>query len=112
MDNLNPDDLNLAVMAGDLTLHNLHLKRSAVDKYNLPVEVVEGVSARHYLTNQLVMLIISSYLLSIRKHRPSPRNNSMALISYPTHNNRNFRCLPPRQNETRDICDRHYRCSC
>jgi vacuolar protein sorting-associated protein 13A/C len=42
VDNLNPDDLNVAVMAGDLTLHNLHLKRSAVDKYNLPVEVVEG----------------------------------------------------------------------
>jgi vacuolar protein sorting-associated protein 13A/C len=28
--------------AGDLTLHNLHLKKSAVEKYNLPVEVVEG----------------------------------------------------------------------
>jgi vacuolar protein sorting-associated protein 13A/C len=29
-------------LAGDLTLHNLHLKKSAVEKYNLPVEVVEG----------------------------------------------------------------------
>lgn len=50
VDNLNPDDLNLAVMAGDLTLHNLHLKRSAVDKYNLPVEVVEGASFTYLST--------------------------------------------------------------
>ena len=32
----------LMTIPGDLTLHNLHLKKSAVEKYNLPVEVVEG----------------------------------------------------------------------
>jgi len=32
----------LVRLSGDLTLHNLHLKKSAVEKYNLPVEVVEG----------------------------------------------------------------------
>ena len=42
VDNLNPNDLNVAVMAGDLSLQNLHLKKSAVEKYNLPVEVIEG----------------------------------------------------------------------
>lgn len=42
IENLNPSDLDLGIMSGDLTLHNLKLKSSAIEKYNLPVDVVEG----------------------------------------------------------------------
>jgi vacuolar protein sorting-associated protein 13A/C len=40
----------MQLRTGDLTLHNLHLKKSAVEKYNLPVEVVEGHIGHLHIT--------------------------------------------------------------
>ncbi|KAI9034346.1 hypothetical protein DFJ74DRAFT_600747 [Hyaloraphidium curvatum] len=40
--NLEQSQLNVAVWKGDVVLRNLRLKREALDKFNLPIDVVEG----------------------------------------------------------------------
>ncbi|KAI8844441.1 hypothetical protein BJ741DRAFT_543605 [Chytriomyces cf. hyalinus JEL632] len=40
--NLETNQLSVGIWAGDVVLHNLRLKREALDKFNLPVEVLEG----------------------------------------------------------------------
>ncbi|KAJ3205144.1 hypothetical protein HDU82_005381, partial [Entophlyctis luteolus] len=40
--NLETSQLSIGVWQGDVALHNLKLKREALDKFNLPVDVVEG----------------------------------------------------------------------
>ncbi|KAG0213348.1 hypothetical protein BGX28_004686 [Mortierella sp. GBA30] len=40
--NLNVSQLNIAIWSGDVKLTNLRLKKDALDKFNLPVDVVEG----------------------------------------------------------------------
>ncbi|KAI8811809.1 hypothetical protein BJ742DRAFT_753443 [Cladochytrium replicatum] len=42
VDNLESKQLNVGIWSGDLVLHNLRLRRDALDKFNLPVDVVEG----------------------------------------------------------------------
>ncbi|KAI9340870.1 hypothetical protein BDR26DRAFT_820276 [Obelidium mucronatum] len=39
---LENNQLNIGIWSGDVVLHNLRLKREALDKFNLPVDVVEG----------------------------------------------------------------------
>ncbi|KAF8984234.1 hypothetical protein BGZ46_008534 [Entomortierella lignicola] len=40
--NLNVNQLNIGIWSGDVKLTNLQLKRDALDKFNLPVDVTEG----------------------------------------------------------------------
>lgn len=40
--NLETSQLSIAIWQGDVVLHNLKLKTSALDKFNLPVDVLEG----------------------------------------------------------------------
>ncbi|KAG0050250.1 hypothetical protein BGZ83_004992 [Gryganskiella cystojenkinii] len=40
--NLNVNQLNIAIWSGDVKLTNLRLKKDALDKFSLPVDVVEG----------------------------------------------------------------------
>ncbi|KAG0208228.1 hypothetical protein BGX33_006369 [Mortierella sp. NVP41] len=40
--NLNVNQLNIAIWSGDVKLTNLRLKKDALDKFNLPVDVIEG----------------------------------------------------------------------
>ncbi|KAF9166895.1 hypothetical protein DFQ26_006563 [Actinomortierella ambigua] len=40
--NLNVNQLNIAIWSGDVKLTNLRLKKEALDKFNLPVDVTEG----------------------------------------------------------------------
>ncbi|KAF9185293.1 hypothetical protein BGZ51_009186 [Haplosporangium sp. Z 767] len=40
--NLNVNQLNIAIWSGDVKLTNLRLKKDALDKFNLPVDVTEG----------------------------------------------------------------------
>ncbi|KAG0313845.1 hypothetical protein BGZ97_009846 [Linnemannia gamsii] len=40
--NLDVSQLNIAIWSGDVKLTNLRLKKDALDKFNLPVDVVEG----------------------------------------------------------------------
>ncbi|KXS10872.1 hypothetical protein M427DRAFT_47658 [Gonapodya prolifera JEL478] len=40
--NLDPQQLNVAVWSGDVVLKNLRLKREALDKFQLPIDVVSG----------------------------------------------------------------------
>jgi vacuolar protein sorting-associated protein 13A/C len=42
VDNLNTSQLNLGVWSGDIKLRNLRLKKDALDKLNLPIDVTEG----------------------------------------------------------------------
>lgn len=42
VDNLNTSQLNLGVWSGDIKLRNLRLKKDALDKLNLPIDVMEG----------------------------------------------------------------------
>lgn len=42
VDNLNTGQLNIGIWSGDVKLKNLRLKREALDKFRLPVDVVEG----------------------------------------------------------------------
>ncbi|GAA6061937.1 hypothetical protein JCM10212_001505 [Sporobolomyces blumeae] len=42
VDNLNTGQLNLGVWSGDIKLRNLRLKKDALDKLNLPIDVLEG----------------------------------------------------------------------
>lgn len=40
--NVNASSLNFGVWSGDLKLRNLRLKKEALDKFRLPVDVIEG----------------------------------------------------------------------
>ncbi|KAJ3106617.1 hypothetical protein HDU97_005982 [Phlyctochytrium planicorne] len=40
--NLETKQLSIGIWQGDVVLHNLRLKREALDKFNLPVDVLEG----------------------------------------------------------------------
>ncbi|KAF9431274.1 hypothetical protein BGZ94_003589 [Podila epigama] len=40
--NLNVSQLNIAIWSGDVKLTNLRLKKDALDKFSLPVDVIEG----------------------------------------------------------------------
>ncbi|KAJ3015263.1 hypothetical protein HKX48_004689 [Thoreauomyces humboldtii] len=40
--NLESKQLSVGIWQGDVALHNLKLKKEALDKFNLPIEVVEG----------------------------------------------------------------------
>lgn len=42
VENFNPKQLNVGIWGGDIKLKNLKLKRGALDKFRLPVDVVEG----------------------------------------------------------------------
>ncbi|BGP36549.1 Vacuolar protein sorting-associated protein 13 [Rhodotorula kratochvilovae] len=42
VDNLNTNQLNVGIWSGDVKLRNLRLKKEALDKFRLPVDVVEG----------------------------------------------------------------------
>ncbi|KDE03795.1 hypothetical protein MVLG_05736 [Microbotryum lychnidis-dioicae p1A1 Lamole] len=42
VDNLNTGQLNVGIWSGDVKLRNLRLKKAALDKFRLPVDVVEG----------------------------------------------------------------------
>ncbi|KAJ3340068.1 hypothetical protein HDU93_007410 [Gonapodya sp. JEL0774] len=42
VENLDPQQLNVAVWSGDVVLKNLRLKREALDKFQIPIDVVEG----------------------------------------------------------------------
>ena len=42
VDGLNTKQLNVGIWSGDVKLRNLRLKRSALDKFRLPVDVKEG----------------------------------------------------------------------
>ena len=43
VDGLNTNQLNVAIWSGDVKLRNLRLKRSALDKLRLPIDVKEGL---------------------------------------------------------------------
>lgn len=42
VENLNTKDLSVGVFSGDVRLKNLKLKKEALDKFRLPVDVKEG----------------------------------------------------------------------
>ncbi|RKP03518.1 hypothetical protein CXG81DRAFT_9373 [Caulochytrium protostelioides] len=42
VDNLQSQQLSLGIWKGDVVLHNLRLRREALDQFNLPIDVVEG----------------------------------------------------------------------
>ncbi|GAA5969299.1 hypothetical protein JCM11641_007543 [Rhodosporidiobolus odoratus] len=42
VDNLNSNQLNVGIWSGDVKLKNLRLKKEALDKFRLPVDVIEG----------------------------------------------------------------------
>lgn len=42
VDNLNTSQLNIGIWSGDVRLKNLKLKKEALDKFRLPVDVKEG----------------------------------------------------------------------
>lgn len=42
VDNLNTSQLNVGIWSGDVKLRNLRLKKEALDKFRLPVDVKEG----------------------------------------------------------------------
>lgn len=42
VDNLNTGQLNIGIWSGDVKLRNLKLKKEALDKFRLPVDVIEG----------------------------------------------------------------------
>ncbi|BGP21450.1 Vacuolar protein sorting-associated protein 13 [Rhodotorula toruloides] len=42
VDNLNTSQLNVGIWSGDVKLRNLRLKKEALDKFRLPVDVMEG----------------------------------------------------------------------
>ncbi len=73
VDNLNTSQLNLSVLAGDVKLKNLRLKKAALDKFNLPVDVVEGFLGDLTLTipwsnlggRPVRVLIENVYLLAV-----------------------------------------------
>ncbi|KAK8865949.1 hypothetical protein IAR55_001098 [Kwoniella newhampshirensis] len=42
VENLNPQDLSLSVFSGDLQFHGLRLKKSLLERFGIPVEIVAG----------------------------------------------------------------------
>ena len=42
VDNLNTSQLNVGIWSGDVRLKNLKLKKEALDKFRLPIDVKEG----------------------------------------------------------------------
>ncbi|KAI8057703.1 hypothetical protein BDF22DRAFT_772292 [Syncephalis plumigaleata] len=42
VDNLEHKQLNIGIWSGDVTLNNLRLKKEALDRFNLPVDIKEG----------------------------------------------------------------------
>ncbi|KAL1920744.1 uncharacterized protein VTP21DRAFT_11379 [Calcarisporiella thermophila] len=56
--NLNVNQLNIAIWTGEVVLRNLQLKKEALDKFNMPVDVAEG------FLGELVMSIPWSNLRS------------------------------------------------
>lgn len=42
IDNFDPKQLNVGIWSGDVKLRNLKLRREALDKFKLPVDVSEG----------------------------------------------------------------------
>ena len=50
VDGLNTNQLNVAIWSGDVKLRNLRLKRSALDKLRLPIDVKEGYLGQLTLT--------------------------------------------------------------
>lgn len=50
LENLDMNQVNYGISSGSLTLRNLRLKREALDKFRLPVDVVEGNLGRLQLT--------------------------------------------------------------
>ncbi|ORX35977.1 putative late endosome to vacuole transport-related protein [Kockovaella imperatae] len=42
VDNLNSDDLSLSLFSGNLQFHGLHLKKTLLERFGLPVEIVAG----------------------------------------------------------------------
>lgn len=42
IDNFDPKQLNVGIFSGDVKLRNLKLRREALDKFKLPVDVSEG----------------------------------------------------------------------
>ncbi|GAA5849449.1 hypothetical protein JCM5353_001982 [Sporobolomyces roseus] len=72
VDNLNTSQLNFGVWSGDIKLRNLRLKKDALDKLNLPIDVIEGYLgeltikiAWHALSSQPVRVRIDDvYLLA------------------------------------------------
>ncbi|KAK9766018.1 Vacuolar protein sorting-associated protein 13 [Basidiobolus ranarum] len=72
VDNLETSQFNVGVWKGDVVLRNLKLKKEALDKFNLPINVVEGYLGEltckipwHNLKNQPVRVYINNvYLLA------------------------------------------------
>lgn len=42
VDNLSTKDLQVGIWSGEIRLKNLRLKKEALDKFRLPIQVVEG----------------------------------------------------------------------
>lgn len=81
VDGLNTNQLNVAIWSGDVKLRNLRLKRSALDKLRLPIDVKEGYLGQLTLTipwsnlkgKPVRMLIENVSLLAV------PRDASMPI---------------------------------
>ncbi|GLB36151.1 putative vacuolar protein sorting-associated protein [Lyophyllum shimeji] len=87
VENLDLNQVNYGIGQGQLTLHNLRLKRSALDKFRLPVDVLQGHLGKlslslHWLNlgNQPVEILVEDvYLLVVpssqTKHDPEEEEN-------------------------------------
>jgi hypothetical protein len=88
--------------SGDLTLHNLHLKKSAVEKYNLPVEVVEGemLACNFQLDCARSNSDIPPTLLrNLRSYWTFAYYDTLVLSSDQPGPRQDFRCVLARQDE-------------
>jgi len=73
--NLEVNQLNIAIWTGDVVLRNLQLKKEALDKFNLPIDVLEGYIGEltlnipwSNLKNKPVKVFINDvYLLAVPK---------------------------------------------
>ncbi|KAF0534769.1 vacuolar protein sorting-associated protein 13 [Gigaspora margarita] len=73
--NLEQKQLNIAIWSGDVVLRNLQLKKEALDKFNLPIDVLEGYVGEltlnipwSNLKNKPVKVFINDvYLLAVPK---------------------------------------------
>ena len=61
VDNLDGSQLKLGIFSGNVVLKNLKLKKEAIDKLSLPIEIFEG---NHYfiITSNLFIIIVISIL--------------------------------------------------
>lgn len=50
IDNFDPKQLNVGIWSGDVKLRNLKLRKEALDKFKLPVDVKEGYLGELTLT--------------------------------------------------------------